>query len=475
MLASPRLGELIELRSKDKCKRTKVSGTPLVSVIVTCYNYGRFLAEAVESVVAQTYRDFEVIIVNDGSTDDSAQVAEQLVSKHKESCHFFLIHTQNTGQPAAARNIGIAAARGRYVLCLDADDKIAADYLAKTVPILEQDPKMGVAYSHIRHFGERQDDYCCGEFQLATLARDNVLPYCSLYRREIWERLGGYRLNIRGYEDWDLWLDACEQGWKGHLIPEPLFFYRKHGAGLLSASNPRREALLATLVLNHPRTYGPQLVAEKTRLLSTTGAKPFLRITYLITSIQGVTGGNQTLLRQAEEMRRRGHDVTIVTYTPKPDWFRLQTRVVQVPAGQPMAPCVPPSDVVVATYFTNAHELRAVKAPVKVYYAQGDQFVFADATMADTAQNRQFRELSRSSYLLPGDPLRAQLTQPGQRGRKALRSPGRCHPPGLHRPEDLPAIAAFCARFTGSAVDRRPGFAWHRDGAAAFQRHPGHP
>jgi glycosyltransferase involved in cell wall biosynthesis/Tfp pilus assembly protein PilF len=127
-----------------------------------------------------------------------------------------------------------------------------------------------------------------------------------------------------------------------------------------------------------------------------------LRITYLISSILGVTGGNQTLLRQADEMRRRGHDVTIVTYTPKPDWFQSETRVVQVPADQPMASYVPPSDVVIATYFTNALELRSVKAPVKVYYAQGDQFVFADATMADTELNRQLRELSRASYLLPG-------------------------------------------------------------------------
>src|SRR6516225_5169415 len=106
-----------------------------------------------------------------------------------------------------------------------------------------------------------------------------------------------------------------------------------------------------------------------------------LRITYLITSILGITGGNQTLLRQAEELRRRGHEVTIVTYSPKPKWFELTVRVIQVPQGQPLAPSVPPSDVVVATCFLNAHELPAVQAPVKVYQARGDQFVFADATL----------------------------------------------------------------------------------------------
>ena len=101
-------------------------------------------------------------------------------------------------------------------------------------------------------------------------------------------------------------------------------------------------------------------------------------------------------------MRRRGHEVAIVTHTPKPAWFQFGTRVIQVPASQPMAACVPPSDVVVATYFTNAAELSAVSAPVKVYYAQGDQFIFGDAAMADNEQNRRLRELSRASYLLRG-------------------------------------------------------------------------
>ena len=402
MLSNPRLPELVEVRRQQRNRSGKASAEPAVSVVVTCYNYARFLTEAVESVAAQTFRDFELIVVNDGSTDNSGEVADQLAAKYKDSLRILAIHTRNTGQPAATRNTGIAAARGRYVLCLDADDKIDSTFLEKTVPVLEREAGVGVVYSHIRHFGDRDDTYQCGDFELAALMRDNVLPYCALYRRKIWERLGGYRLNIRGYEDWDFWLGACELGWKGRLIPEPLFFYRKHGSGLLAAANPRREALLATLVANHPQSFGPPLVAEKARFLEAAGKKPFLRVTYLISSILGVTGGNQTLLRHAEELRRHGHDVTIVTYSPKPDWFKFEMRVVQVPAGQPMSSCVPPSDVVVATYFINAMELRAVQAKVKVYYAQGDQFVFGDTTMADTPENRQFRELSRASYLLPG-------------------------------------------------------------------------
>ncbi len=402
MLAHPRLAELIKLRAQDTKQVQKAPSKPVVSVVITCYNYERFLTEAVDSVVAQTFRDLEIIIVNDGSTDGSAALAERLKKQHEARCHFLILHTQNSGQPAAARNTGVAVARGEYILCLDADDKIAPTFLAKTVPVLQAEPEVGVVYSHIRHLGVRNDVYRCGDFQLPVLSRDNVLPYCALYRRSIWESVGGYRLNIRGYEDWDFWLSACQDGWKGRLINEPLFFYRKHGAGLLAAANPHREKLLATLVSNHPRIYAPELVEEKTRLLEKLNARPSLRVTYLINSILGVTGGNQTLLRQAEALHRHGHDVTIVTHSPKPDWFDFKVRVIHVPAGRTMAAQVPPSDVVVSTYLANTHELLSVNAPLKVYYAQGDQFVFGDATLADTPVNHRLRDLSRASYLLPG-------------------------------------------------------------------------
>jgi glycosyltransferase involved in cell wall biosynthesis/Tfp pilus assembly protein PilF/protein-L-isoaspartate O-methyltransferase len=438
MLSSPRLPELIFIRQalRDRDVATDQRFRPAVSVVIPCYNYAHFLPEAVESVVAQTFRDFEIIIVNDGSTDNSADVARELIRKHDGRCRMSLLDTPNSGQPAASRNNGIRAARGRFILCLDADDKIEPTFLAKAVATIEQKDNIGVVYSHIRHFGERSDTYACGEFEVPVLAKDNVLPYCALYRRELWEAVGGYRLNVRGYEDWDFWLSLCERGWKGRLIPEPLFLYRKHGSGLLANANERRERLLATIVRNHPRVYNdrtrrwaegilqqdaeqptagentlaenmqhaPQNVTAVAPTVSTSVApgKPRLRVTYLISNITGVTGGNQTLLRQADEMHRRGHEVTLVTYSPKPAWFKFQMRVIQVPVGKPMASSVPPSDVVVATYFTNTHELLRVNAPVKIYYAQGDQFIFADSTMADTEMNRRLRELSRASYLAAG-------------------------------------------------------------------------
>lgn len=413
------LEKLVIKPASGSTARNPTGAPPQVSVIIPCYNYARLLPEAVESVLHQTFQDFEIIIVNDGSTDDTAEVAQKLMREHSAKHRIRLVDQANSGQPAAARNAGIKLAIGQYILPLDADDKIAATFLEKTVKVLSTEPGTDVVYTHIKHFGSIDTVYATGAFDRAVMARDNVIPYCSLYRRKVWEKAGGYKL--MGYEDWDFWLTLLELGCKGKQIPEPLFCYRKHGSGMLNQDNAKREKLVATMVLNHPGLYDE--VSRKWAMTKTgqkngsipaircngavshalqESAKPALRVTYLISSIQGVTGGNQTLLRQAEELRRMGHDVTIVTYTPKPDWFQFGVKVIQVPAGQTMARHTPPSDVVVATYFTNAFELPAIQAPVKIYYAQGDQFVFGDATLPDTEENRKLRQLSRQSYQLPG-------------------------------------------------------------------------
>jgi FkbM family methyltransferase len=399
---------------------------PLVTVVVPCYKQAEYLREAVASVVAQTFSDWELIIVNDGSPDDTSAVTRQLIKEY--AGRRIRLLEQRNGGLAHARNAGIRAGAGAYVLPLDADDKIKPELLARLVPILDNQPKVGFAYTDIQHFGEINTQFPLPDFDRATLiTKDNIACVCALVRRSAWEQAGGYNEAMReGYEDWDFWIGCVEHGWDGCCLHEPLFQYRKSGRTMLSNANEKRERLVAQIIQNHPKLYDDATRQSARELLASHAAtqaaevakpatssaavaspsvqpgRPRLRITYLISSILGVTGGNQTLLRQAEEMRRRGHDVTIVTYTAQPDWFKFKTRVIQAPAGRPLSASVPPSDVVVATYFANAPELMAIKAPVKIYYAQGDQFVFADATMADTPKNRQWRELSRASYLLPG-------------------------------------------------------------------------
>jgi hypothetical protein len=250
-------------------------------------------------------------------------------------------------------------------------------------------------------------------FAEKPLSRERALDL--LARANAWLRPGG-ALHVRA--------DACEPAFE---TPEPLeraltslgfgdvrvayesaSGFAGQACATLEATKSRslsRDALreqarslLAELGVEHPPTAASLLTRDANR-------GP-LRITYLITSILAVTGGNMTLLNQVEELRRRGHALTIVTYTPRPAWTQIHADVVQVPAGEAMASCVPPSDVVVSTYCANTHELLGLDCPVKVYYAQGDQFVFGDDTPAPNAvaeeARQMLKEMSRRSYGLPG-------------------------------------------------------------------------
>ena len=141
ILSNPYLTKIISRNSNKNNFRKN----PIVSVIIPCYNYEKFLAKAVESVINQTFKDFEIIIVNDGSKDNSKEVAEDLVIKYRNEIHIRLINQPNSGQPAISRNNGIKVAKGEYILCLDADDKIAPTMLEKCVDVLQNLPNIGVA------------------------------------------------------------------------------------------------------------------------------------------------------------------------------------------------------------------------------------------------------------------------------------------------------------------------------------------
>lgn len=380
---------------------------PAVSIIIPCYNLAHLIGETVDSVVSQSFQDWECIIVNDGSTDNTRETAMDITARHGKRFH--LVETVNRGL-ANARNLGISHARGKYILPLDADDMIKPAMLETTVGFLEANPDFGIVSTYIQHFGLRDDVWATGPFSIEIEKANNVLPYCSLYRREVYDSVGGYNsTTLRSeYEDWDFWLGAMEKGWQGHILEDPLFCYRKRGEGLLKGANERRNELMAQLVMNHPSIYSlDQRIAAYNLLRSvyTFTKDDFtelkkqqkFRITYLIHSLLGVTGGNLTLIAQCNEMIRRGHTVTIVSYTPKPPYFSIAAEVVVVPAGKSMADYVPKSDIVIGTYFMNAIELQDISAPVKVYYAQGDQYIFDDSLVASHAHHAALKRISRQS------------------------------------------------------------------------------
>jgi glycosyltransferase involved in cell wall biosynthesis/MoaA/NifB/PqqE/SkfB family radical SAM enzyme len=251
----------------------RADARPKVSVVVTCYNYGRYLKEAVGSVLAQTWRDFEVVIVDDGSTDNSREVIEQIIGANP-SARIRAIHQPNSGQPAHSRNRGIREARGEYVLCLDADDMIPPTMLERCVSVLEANPQVAIAYTDRLDFDGVEQLVKAAPYDAKRLPYQNHLSYCALYRRKVWEDVGGYRDNVKGCEDWDFWVAACAAGHYGQYIPEPLFLYRRHDTGLYQHALANFDQKRAQIVLNNRSLYRPEDIGWAEGLLGTPAAAP---------------------------------------------------------------------------------------------------------------------------------------------------------------------------------------------------------
>lgn len=193
-----------------------------VSVIMPCYNDGAYIEESVASVFAQTYENIELIIVDDGSDDPhTLKVLEQLSAKN-----IILLHTDRL-RPSGARNVGISAATGKYILPLDSDDTIEPSYVAQAVAEMEKDENIGVVYCHADLFGEKSGPWQLKEYSLDNMLLDNVVFVTALFLKEDWEKVGGFRTTMQyGMEDYDFWLSIIELGKEIHQLPDTLFHYR---------------------------------------------------------------------------------------------------------------------------------------------------------------------------------------------------------------------------------------------------------
>jgi len=220
----------------------------IFSIIIPCYNYGRFISDAVNSVLSSTFQDFEIIVVNDGSTDPyTLKVLNTLKNPRLK-----IIHQENKGLPAA-RNAGIKMSKGRYIVCLDADDLIEATYLEKAFWIFETNKKIGVVSSLLQTFGNESSIWPPEDFlNPLRLLKENAIHSASAFRKVCWEQVGGYTETLKGYEDWEFWIKIIKKGWKIYLIPEILFYYRKHSGSMLLQSNQYHNQLITFIRNKHP-------------------------------------------------------------------------------------------------------------------------------------------------------------------------------------------------------------------------------
>jgi hypothetical protein len=238
---------------------------PAVTVVVTCFNYGRWLSESVGSVLAQTFTDFELLIVDDGSTDDSLDAARRLAAGDER---ITVITQPNSGQPAIPRNLAISRARGRYIVCLDADDRLGPNVLERCAAELDADPRAGLSWAQLQEFGN-SDKLCPHlDWSLDRLRSWNFLPCTTMFRRDAWEAAGGYNTNVRGFEDWDLWLGIAESGFIGRAAHGSVWYYRIHAAGLYLASNEHDQLRKAQIAVNRPGIFSDSVLAWARGVLS---------------------------------------------------------------------------------------------------------------------------------------------------------------------------------------------------------------
>jgi glycosyltransferase involved in cell wall biosynthesis len=201
--------------------------TPLVSVVVLCHNYGQFLPEAMESALNQDYPELEVLVLDDGSADDSLEVARRYEGRAR------VLSQENQGL-ARTCNRGAQEAGGEHFAFLSADDWFEPNYVSELAAALERQPEAAFAYCAARLFGAETGVMPSRPFSAFSLVRGrNYINGSALTRRAAYLDAGGYPedLGEGAFDDWDFWLTMVEHGYRGTYVPKPLLRWRRHEGG----------------------------------------------------------------------------------------------------------------------------------------------------------------------------------------------------------------------------------------------------
>ena len=226
---------------------------PLISVIIPCYNQAKYLPETLDSVLCQTYQNWECIIVNDGSEDASESVALSYCEKDKRFLYFY---KENSGV-CDTRNYAVAHSNGTFILPLDADDIIEASYLEKGIAVLESNDDVDVVYGRAVFFGAYNAEIILKPFAYSTLLLENVFYSTVLFRKSQFESVGGYNENMRnGWEDWELMISMLNEESKVVKLPEICFYYRiLPNSRERSISKEQKVELFLQIYENHKDVY----------------------------------------------------------------------------------------------------------------------------------------------------------------------------------------------------------------------------
>lgn len=226
-----------------------MSDQPLVSIIIPCYNHGAYIQETINSVLNQSYKNIEIIIVNDGSDDENTL---NILSKINNPV-IKIINQENAG-PSVARDKALTIAKGKYFVPLDSDDLIEKDTIAESVKILEVSPNIAVIYGDCQYFGERNELRKQEPFNITKLIKANTIALCSVIRTDAFIVTGGFDefLSKKGLEDWDLWLMLFEKGSEFHYLNKTTFKIRVlNSSRTFQVANKNQEEIKSYIYKKH--------------------------------------------------------------------------------------------------------------------------------------------------------------------------------------------------------------------------------
>jgi glycosyltransferase involved in cell wall biosynthesis len=213
---------------------------PKISIIVPCYNQAQYLDEALQSVLEQTYTNWECIIVNDGSPDDTEEIAKIWT---KKDSRFIYLKKENGGL-SNARNAGIDLATGEYILPLDADDKIGKEYIEFALVEFKKDESLKLVYCKAEKFGEEKGLWDLPSYSLKVLALNNIIFCSAIYKKTSWILANGYDSQMAlGWEDWEFWIAILKDGGKVFRLKQTFFYYRVKRESMILKMEPKTEFL----------------------------------------------------------------------------------------------------------------------------------------------------------------------------------------------------------------------------------------
>lgn len=228
---------------------------PLVSIIIPAYNASLFLGETLEAIMKDTYPSIEIIVVNDGSEDETLDIASSYAIKDSR----IIVINQKNGGVCRARNHGIEKASGKYILPIDADDILLPGFVSWAVNTIEANDQIKAVIPKAEFFGARSGPWKLKTFSRKLLARKNMIPATALYRKYDWERCGGYYEGLQAREDWEFWIAVLKDGGKVVTSPELGLRYRIHLSSKRTTDRKLKKQVIDALNERHPEFFQREL------------------------------------------------------------------------------------------------------------------------------------------------------------------------------------------------------------------------